>query len=345
MRHLLMGLTMLSVAGLACAETVGPETNEKLLRLRVETRFDYQRDWLDGHTVKDNSGFEAKFLNLRVDGNITDHLSYSWRQRFNKTIKDSSFWEGTDWMVLTYDLDRWVISAGKQVVAIGGWEYDRAPIDLYGCSIFWHNIPCYDVGASVGFKITPADKLTFQFCESPFFTPENRDMYAYNLMWNGHHGIFDALYSANLIESTPGHFINYIALGNKFSVGNVELELDFMNRASSHQTFFFKDMSVMGELAWKPDSRWRIFGKMTYDVNKSGTDADVTVMNGTDIKMAGAGVEFYPFVNQRHVLSVHADAFYYWGHNANASNPVQDKTIFASVGVKWYMNLLSFKRK
>ncbi len=345
MRTQLLGLALVSASGIVFAETTIPETAEDVVTMRLETRFDYQRDWLDGDPVKSNSGFEAKFLNIRIDGNITKNLSYSFRHRLNRTVKDGAFWDATDWMVLTYDMERWVFSGGKQIVAIGGWEYDRAPIDLYGCSVFWNNIPCYQVGASVGLKITPNDKLTFQFCESPFFTTDNRDMYAYNLMWNGHHGIFDAIYSANLIEYIPGHYINYLALGNKFSVGNVELELDVMNRASSHQTFFFKDMSVMGELAWKPNSKWRIFGKMTYDVNKSDTDADVTVMDGTELKMVGAGVEFYPFSRGRHILSVHADAFYYWGHNANAANSIQNKTMLASIGVKWYMNLLSLKRK
>ena len=38
----------------------------------------------------------AKFLNLRLDGKITDNLSYSWRQRFTKTIKDGNFFDATD---------------------------------------------------------------------------------------------------------------------------------------------------------------------------------------------------------------------------------------------------------
>lgn len=345
MKTQLFGLTLLSATGLVCAETIVPETNEDVVTMRLETRFDYQRDWLDGKTVKDNSGFEGKFLNIRIDGNITDNLSYSFRHRLNRTIKDTNFWDATDWMTLYYNIGRWSFSGGKEIVAIGGYEYDLPPIDVYAYSVFCSNINCYEVGASVGFKIKPDDILTFQFCESPFYTQDNRNMYAYNLKWNGHHGIFDAIYSANLIEYAPGRYINYLALGNKFTVGNVSLTVDLMNRAASHQTFFFKDMSVGGELSWYPDSRWRIFGKMTYDVNKSGTDADMTVMNGTEMKLAGAGVEFYPFSNSRHILSFHADAFYYWGHNANAANSIQNKTMLASIGVKWYMNLLSLKRK
>lgn len=335
------------VATGACLTTYADDyqTDENILNLRVETRLDWQGKWLDGDNAKDYTGFAGKYLNLRLDGHITPNLSYSWRQRFNKPHKDASFFDATDWIYLSYDPGNWSVSGGKQVVAIGGWEYDRAPIDLFGCSVFWNNIPCYEIGASAGLKVTSSDKLSFQFCQSPFFRSDNRNMYAYNLMWNGSHGCFTAIYSANLIEYAPGRYLNYLALGNKFSFGKVALELDLMNRAASHQPFFFKDMSVMAELQYKPAGNWNIFGKMTYDVNKSGTDADVTVMNGTDLKMVGAGVEYMPFVNARHVLRLHATGFYSWGNNANSANLMQDKTFAAAVGVTWYMNLLSLKRK
>lgn len=103
-------------------------------------------------------------------------------------------------------------------------------------------------------------------------------------MWNGSHGFFDAIYSVNMMEYLPGRFINYISLGNKFTFDKVALELDVMNRASSHQTFFLKDMSVIADLAYSPNGNWKVFGKFSYDVNKSGTDADLYVLNGTEMK-------------------------------------------------------------
>lgn len=343
MKRFILALALSAIGGTMFADTY--ETDENILNLRIETRLDWQGNWNDGNTVKGNTGFEGKYLNLRLDGNITSNLSYSWRQRLNKAHKDATYFDATDWIYLNYNIDNWSFAGGKQVVAIGGWEYDRAPIDLYGCGVFWNNIPCYQIGGSVGYHVTPADKLTFQFCQSSFHTSDNRNMYSYNVMWNGSHGCFDAIYSANLIEYAPGRYINYLALGNKFTFDKVTLELDVMNRASSHQTFFFKDMSVMGELKFRPSDKWAVFAKGTYDVNKSGTDADITVLNGTELKMVGAGVEFMPFVNARHVLRFHATGFYSWGHNANSADLMQSKTLFANVGVTWYMNLLSLKRK
>lgn len=343
MKRFIFALALSAIGGTMFADTY--ETDENILNLRIETRLDWQGNWQDGNTVKGNTGFEGKYLNLRLDGNITSNLSYSWRQRFNKPHKDASYFDATDWIYLNYNIDSWSFAGGKQVVAIGGWEYDRAPIDLYGCGVFWNNIPCYQIGGSVGYNVTPSDKLTFQFCQSSFHTSENRNMYSYNVMWNGSHGCFDAIYSANLIEYAPGRYINYLALGNKFTFDKFTLELDLMNRASSHQTFFFKDMSIMGELKFRPADKWNVFAKATYDVNKSGTDADVTVLNGTELKMVGAGVEFMPFVNARHIVRFHATGFYSWGHNANSADLMQSKTFFANVGVTWYMNLLSLKRK
>ena len=317
---------------------------DTLLKFQAEARLDYQRDWNDGKTVKDNSGFEGKYINIQADGNITDALSYSWRQRLNKPHKDASFFDATDWIYLNYDFGRWSVAGGKQVVAIGGWEYDRAPIDLYGCSVFWNNIPCYEIGASVSFRPSASDRLTFQFCESPFFTPSDRDMYAYNLMWNGSHGIYSSIWSANLIEYAPGHYISYLALGNKFSFGRLSLELDLMNRASSGHTFLLRDMSGRGEIAYTPSQRWKVFGKMTYDVNNTRSDADLCVAPGTELKMAGAGVEYFPLADKRSTLRVHANVFYSWGKNANSADVMQNKTTLVDVGVKWNMNLLSFKR-
>ena len=114
------------------------------------------------------------------------------------------FFDATDWIYLNYATGKFNIAGGKQVVAIGGWEYDRHPADLYSTSVFWQNIPCYQLGASVGYDITGKDRLTLQATQSLFHTSANRNMYAYNLMWNGSHGIYTSIWSTNLVEYLPG---------------------------------------------------------------------------------------------------------------------------------------------
>ncbi|MBD5203700.1 MAG: porin [Bacteroidales bacterium] len=346
MRQYMTALAMLSIPAVLWAQdALGEEQKPtEILKIDVMTRVDWQLDNVDSHTVNSNTGFEAKYLGFRIDGIITDGLTYSWRQRLNKAHSDGAFLNATDWIYLNYAVDGWNFQAGKEVVAIGGWEYDRHPIDVLGGSVFWNNIPCYDLGVSVGYNLTSSDCLTLQATQSPFFTKENRNLYAYNLMWSASHGVFHPLWSANMVEYDKGKYISYLALGNRFDVENVSLELDFMNRAASGQTYFFKDCSVMAELGWRPDPRWRIHGKYTYDVNRTHKNADYAVTPGTELSMIGGGVEFYPLRLKRTDLRLHAACYYSWGTNANTADLMQDKTVFFNVGLTWHMNVFTLKK-
>lgn len=344
---MLLAGAAISALPLFASESKHPdEVNDELLRFNTEARIDFQWDDIDGHTDNSQTGFKARYLVFQADGRIVPGLTYSWRQRLNRAHKDEGFFDATDWIYLNYDLKKWHFQAGKEVVAIGGWEYDRAPINLFGCSLFWNNIPCYELGVSAGYDITANDRLTAQITQSPFFTPDNRNMYAYNIMWNGSHGIFEAIYSANVIEYAKGHYINYIAFGNKFKfTPQWTLEVDVMNRAAAHQSVLFKDCSVMAEASYMPNDKWRIHLKGTYDVNKSGTDADATVLDGTDLGMIGGGAEFWPLRKGRHELRLHANAYYSFGKNTNPNDLMQKNTFFMSVGLTWNMNLLNIARK
>lgn len=321
------------------------ETESQLFRLDVTARIDWQLTRFHDMTEDSETGFKGKYLMWRMDGQIVKGLTYSWRQRFNKGVTNNSFFENTDWLYVNYANKGWNFAAGKQVVAIGGWEYDRAPYDLYGCSVFWNNVPCFQFGASAGYDVTANDRLTFQVSQSPFHSAGNNNMYAYNLMWNGHHGCFDAIYSANLVEYAKDKYISYIALGSKFTFGKCYVELDLMNRAASHQTYFGKDYSIIGEFAYNPTSRFKLHVKGTYDTNKTETTADALVSRGTDLKMIGGGVEYYPLLKDRTALRLHANVYYSWGDNNNTYDLMQNKTTFASVGVTWNMNLLNIKKK
>ena len=113
----------------------GYEKNNEIFRLGVEARFDYLNEAVSGVQNDAASGFKVRYLNIRMDGQITPKFTYSWRQRFNKVNSAADFVNNTDWLHLTYRPNQnWAISAGKQVVMIGGWEYDRAPMDVYYCS-------------------------------------------------------------------------------------------------------------------------------------------------------------------------------------------------------------------
>lgn len=331
-RTILTGLFALCVAALPA--------QIHLSNLRLEARADYQREYVDGSEVEDNCGFKGKFLNIRMDGKLGNGFSYSYRQRLNKPNKDASFFDATDWINLTYSTGALSFGGGKQVVAIGGYEYDAAPIDLYFCSEYWHHIPCYQVGVSAAYTIGGgSDKFMVQVCQSPWRANAG-DMYAYNLMWCASYSNFSTLCSANMMEVYPGKYINYIALGTELQVGECKLRLDLMNRASDEHAFWGKDISVVGEAEWLPNEHLTLFAKATYDVNNTDGSLDLCVLPGTEITRVGAGVEYYPMKNGSKDVRLHANACYTFGKNGNLAGALIDKQTLVDVGLTWRIDML-----
>lgn len=318
---------------------------QELLNLRFEARGDYRREYVDGSVVDANTGFKGQYLNVRADGNIGGGFSYSMRHRLNKQHSDASFFDATDWLYISYRKDNWDLSAGKQVVAIGGFEYDAAPIDLYFCSEWWNNVPCYRWGGTVAYALNEGkDKLSFQLCESPFRGDLQEEMFAYNLMWAGSHDWFSTSYSVNFVEYLPGKFINYISLGNRLRLGRFTVDLDFMNRAASSQAFIGKDFSVIGKVAWMPTDKLNLFAKASYDVNNADTGKDYLIAPDTEITRVGAGLEYYPLQDGRNDVRIHVVGSYTFGDNTNPAGVLLDKQTYLTMGITWRMNLLSFKQ-
>lgn len=103
-----------------------------LVNIGLQARVDYQREYLGGDAVKGNCGFKGKNVSILINGAFNEHFSYNYRQRLYRGHGSESFFNATDFLYLTYRPDeRWSFSGGKQIVEIGGYEYDIAPIDIY----------------------------------------------------------------------------------------------------------------------------------------------------------------------------------------------------------------------
>lgn len=338
------GTKLLMALGMACVFASGYAQVKPTVEIGAETRMGYNRESVDGDKLDGKSGIKGNYLNLRLDGTLNSYFSYSWRQRLNKGISDSNFFDATDWIYLNYQADKhWGIAAGKQIVLIGGYEYDRAPIDVFMASEYWNNIACYQFGGSVTYTTSKGnDKLTAQFCESPFHNDQHSDLFAYNLFWMGNHGPLSTLYSVNLMEYAPKKYISYLALGNQLSLGNACLQLDFMNRAAAHQPYFFRDCSVMAELSCYCHPKLEVYAKATYDVNRTNVAADLCVLPGTELTSFGGGINFYPLKAQKNSVRLHASAAYVTGTNGNPSGALTDKHLRVNVGLTWKLHLLSY---
>jgi len=331
---------LLSGSSVAMAQTDSiTQEQRRPLNLTVEARADYQRASSDGTNIKEASGFKGNIVDVVLKGHITSKFSYAYRQRLNTINKDKSFFDSTDWLNIRYQAnDNIAVTAGKSIVWVGGWELEPAPIDCYALSEFCYNFSCYQWGISADFTINNGkDNFTAQVCQSPFWSM-SPDTYSYNIMWHGQHGFFEPLWSINMMEYEPNKFISYIALGNRFHLGPVRIDLDLLNRASSGQTFIGRDCTIAGQVCYRPITQLNLFAKVSYDVNKSGTTADHCVYNGTEITRIGGGAEYFPLKDER--IRIHGYYSYAFGKNTNPNGVLTDKYSLLNLGVTWRMKVL-----
>jgi hypothetical protein len=320
----------------------GYEKSNEIFRLGVEARFDYLNQALEGEQLYDKSGFKVRYFNLRMDGQITPKFTYSWRQRFSNVNKAADFVNNTDWLHLTYRPNQnWAISAGKQVVMIGGWEYDRAPIDVYYCSEYWNNVNCFQLGASVAYTTNEGnDTLTFQVCQSPYDSADT-DYYAYNLYWMGSHGFYTALHSVNFSQYAPGKYDAYVVLGNQFKFGDATIQLDLMNRGISGKELLFKNFSIMGEVDYLIAKRVNLFAKVTYDKVGKEYPAGLFLYPGTEMTRVGGGVEYYPLgAKGNRDIRLHAAYAYNIGNNTNPYGTALNTGSFFTFGLTWKIDVM-----
>lgn len=322
------------------AEPADDQPRREELKIALDMRGDFHFTGYDD--AANSSGFSGEFLNILLDGTINDRLSYHFRHRLNKFADaKSNVFNATDWIYLAWRAaERTTVSAGKMVVGIGGYEYDRAPIDVYFYSGYCSNISCYQFGLSVSQTSRSGNHtLTAQICNSPFGQVGD-GLYAYNLLWSGRMGVYSTLWSANMLEYADGRYIAYLALGNAIETGPFRLELDFMNRASKHQAFWFKDMSIVGEASCFVHERVKAIVKAGYDVNKTDYYSavgdqmiapDLCVAPGTDRAFYGLGVEYYPLKGSRN-LRLHAA----WADTYDADGQAMN---FLSIGLRWRVDL------
>ena len=309
------------------------------VRLKFDTRFDFTGKIPMKDSLSTVSSFDGKYLNIILEGEINDKFSYNYRQRMILDSKPNyqSFFNATDWLYLTYKINKnFTIVGGKQVVAIGGFEYDAAPIDLYFWSAFWNNVTCYQIGGTLNYK-TSNDKHTIglQITNSPFTTETLQGIYAYNLIWHGSFNGANAIYSLNRIEVEKGQYINYLTLGNKISINKLSVEMDLMNRFSDNQTNLLSDYSIIGNIKYTVNGKITLLAKTGYDKNKAQAPTDPFIYDryvepGTEHFFYGAGIEYYPISNSKD-LRIHA----VWASN---NNELQYQTL--NIGVRWQMNVL-----
>ena len=308
------------------------------------------------------AGFGGDGLYLNVDGKISKHFSYSLCQKFfSANGDDDSVFDNTDWLTLSYDVGGFTFTAGKDVVMVGSYEYDAYDIDSYFDmnSMFYNSFACYQWGVKAMWT-NPSEttSLAFQVTNSPFaYIPKEDNLYAYNLGWYGAWDWYESIWTVNMFEYERGKFVNCIALGNMFYVGNLSLGLDCIMRGADVKQVGKDEITVNFMPSYEFGDKFRLFGKIGWE--RSGENLpydfwgeylsteDMILANeenlatmpafliaGEDYWFYGAGLEYFPLKENKSVRL----------HAAWMSNNYTNRNA-VNVGLTWKFDLVkAFKR-
>jgi hypothetical protein len=328
-------------------DTTTEDGEEWIPSISLDSRFGYN------HTIGgDAAGIGGDGLYLNIDGKISKHFSYSLCQKFFAAIgEDQSVFENTDWMTLSYNVGGFTLSAGKDVLMLGSFEYDAYDIDSYFDmnSMFYNSFSSYQWGAKAMWtNKSESTSFAFQVTTSPFaYAPREENLYSYNLGWYGAWDCYESIWSVNLMEYTPGKFTKVVALGNMFYVGDLSLGLDCIVRGAKFSSLGKDEVTLSFMPSYEIGGKVRLFGKAGWERSSADLPYDLwgeylssdDMMAANDECMStlpaflpanqcywfyGAGVEYFPIKDSRDVR-LHA----IWASNSYTAR----HTI--NVGVTW----------
>ena len=355
-------------------KAVSPNFKHKFTTFHLEARADFEYNgeftkWdypginmIDGFAEQHRYGFRGDYFNFLLGGDIGDHITYFFRQRIVPVKGYTQLFDNTDFLYIQYNFNKqWSLRMGKEAIAVGGYEYDAPPIDVYYYTHYWGNFPCFLLGVSASYTDKSGNnKLVFNVANSPYVkymdNTWDSGLLSYNLYWHGKFGHFSTAYSLNFMEYQRGKFINFIVLGNKLSFDKWSIYADYINRAAGFRNFF-QDFCVVSRLDWHVSPSVNLFAKGGYEQNfanytySSGgntlVDVDMWMPSHRNYWFYGLGMEFRPRVYPD--LRVHA-----YVANAVMHRPVdnnlpsyeqsdyKNSTLTANVGVTWRLDFMKF---
>lgn len=297
--------------------------------ISLDTRFGYSHDFAEGA-----GRFGGNGLLLNIDGKISPNFSYSLNHCL-ATYEggDALGFGNTNWLTLTYENDYFYITAGKEDIKVGSFEYDTYDLDSYGemNSLFWNNCSPWQWGLSAGWYPADGQTLILQCTNSPFSTYEQFNLFAYALAWRGEWEHYESYWSTNLWQYETGGYLKSLNLGNRFHAGDFRFDLEYSTRTRGWRDAFKSDFTLM----FSPSYEWdwgRAFAKVGWD--KVTEDYLGHEFIGSNV-FYGAGAEFFPLKENKDIR-LHA----IW-----ASNTHLTESHYINVGLTWKLDLTRAGKK
>lgn len=334
--------------------------------LRLEARADF--DYIASETSLNDTtfhhyGFNGRYFNLLIGGNLGDKFSYFFRQRIVAKPGTSTLFDNTDFLYLNFNpTPQWTIRLGKDAIAVGGFEYDAPPIDVLFSTTYWDNFYCFQLGASGVYKTKDGSNMVVaQVSGSPYVyygsnvgTGLGKEwksgLMAYSILWSGTFGHFKTIYSANLFERKRGSFMGYIALGHKLTYDRWDIYLDLLHHSLAWDDWG-RNFGIVSCVNFLVTKDLNLFAKAAYEQNKSeadmltfatsGQNLDCLVMAGHSYTLYGLGFEwrpsFYKDVRLHGFVACRKDSES--SRTSQTKRPEASSLINANIGITWNMNI------
>ena len=289
----------------------------------LDTRFGYSYDFAESA-----GRFGGNGLFLDINGQLAPNLYCSLNHRLaSYEGGDELGFGNTNWLTLTYETDNFFITAGKEDIKVGSFEYDAYDLDCYWemNSLFWNNISPWQWGASAGWYPAENQTILFQFTNSPFSDMETFNLFAYALAWRGGWDCYESYWSTNLWQYEAGKFVKALNLGNRFYAGDFMFDLDYTTRCTDVKKAFSSDFSLI----FTPSYEWewgRAFCKIGWE--RVAEDYFGHEFIGDNL-FYGAGLEIFPIKTYKDVR-VHA----IWASNSHVT-----AGHYINIGLTWKFSL------
>ena len=195
----------------------------------------------------DDLSFKINRVRLEIQGRLNEHISYHFRQSFNKYSNPHSvdnLSSSIEYANITWHAsDRFNLVAGKQFVALGGYEAYVNALRVREFCEFNNNVAVYQAGVMGVVQFNPSQQLILQVVNNR--SGSDSDLYIYGrpdgieaakfpllatINWNG---LFldDALhfrYAASMGQLAKGKNIYYLTCGNIYEKYPFVAYLDVM---------------------------------------------------------------------------------------------------------------------
>ncbi len=323
----------------------------------------------------DEASFKMNRVRLELYGKLNAHLSYHFRQSFNKysnpysvdNMSSSIEYANIKWT----QSDRFDLVAGKQFLAVAGYEGYVNGLKVREFSEFNNHFEIYQTGVKGVFRVTPDQHLILQVTNSRNSTDDKMYLYGLpegvepskipllgTLNWNGWFAdrSLHLMYSASAGQLAKGRNVYHFMCGNIYQKGPIlsyldvlysRSEIDSQQRITSLQTGSTAQnthyFTVIANCDYQFHPKWNAYLKGAYET------AGVYQANGIFAKgryltswNAQACMEWFPFTEDKGFkLFAH---YVYKGHilsdNAKALGAVKPHTQRISIGIQYIIPVL-----